>query len=64
MNFMKSFYNSLTNSYRPKIEFIKICQLKINPNLLGLSIILVIKKINIYLFISIKSINIQFNILY
>ena len=48
---MKSFYNSLTNSYRPKIEFIKICQLKINSNLLGLSIILVIeKKINIYLF--------------
>jgi hypothetical protein len=48
---MKSFYNSLTNSYRPKIDYIKICQLRFNSNLLGLSIILVIeKKINIYLF--------------
>ena len=51
MNFVKSFYNSLTNSYRPNIEFIKICHLKFNSNLLGLTIILVIeKKINIYLF--------------
>ena len=51
MNFVKSFYNSLTNSYRPNIEFIKICQLKFNSNLLGLTIFLVIeKKINIYLF--------------
>ena len=51
MNFVKSFYNSLTNSYRPNIEFVKICQLKINSNLLSLAIILVIeKKINIYLF--------------
>ena len=51
MNFVKSFYNSLTNSYRPNIEFVKICHLKINSNLLSLAIILVIeKKINIYLF--------------
>ena len=51
MNFVKSFYNSLTSSYRPNIEFIKICNLKINSNFLGLSIILVIeKKINVYLF--------------
>ena len=51
MNFVKSFYNSLTNSYRPNIEFIKICHLKINSNLLSLAIILVIeKRINIYLF--------------
>ena len=51
MNFVKSFYNSLTNSYRPNIEFVKICQLKINSNLISLVIILVIeKKINIYLF--------------
>ena len=51
MNFVKSFYNSLTNSYRPNIEFVKICYLKYNSNLLGLTIILVIeKKINIYLF--------------
>lgn len=50
MNFVKSFYNSLTNSYRPNIEFVKICHLKINSNLLSLAIILVIeKKINIYL---------------
>ena len=32
MNFVKSFYNSLTNSYRPNIEFIKICHLKFNSN--------------------------------
>ena len=51
MNFVKSFYNSLTNSYRPNIEFVKICHLKINSNLLSLAIFLVIeKKINIYLF--------------
>ena len=51
MNFVKSFYNSLTNSYRPNIEFIKICHLKINSNFLGISIILVIeKRINVYLF--------------
>ena len=51
MNFVKSFYNSITNSYRPNIEFIKICNLKFNSNFLGLTIILVIeKKINIYLF--------------
>ena len=51
MNFVKSFYNSLTNSYRPNIEFVKICHMKFNSNLLCLTIILVIeKKINIYLF--------------
>ena len=51
MNFVKSFYNSLTNSYRPNIEFIKICYLKFNTNFIGLTIIIVIeKKINIYLF--------------
>ena len=51
MNFVKSFYNSITNSYRPKIEFIKICHLKYSSKFLGLTIILMIeKKINIYLF--------------
>ena len=51
MNFVKSFYNSITNSYRPKVEFIKICYLKYNSKFLGLTIILMIdKRINIYLF--------------
>ena len=51
MNFVKSFYNSFTNSYRPNIEFVKICHIKFNSDLLSLTIVLVIeKKINIYLF--------------
>ena len=64
MNFVKSFYNSLTNSYRPNIEFVKICHLKINSNLLSLAIILVIEKKNKYIFISIKSFKFQFNLLH
>ena len=51
MNYVKSLYNTITNSYRPKIDFIKICHMKFDNNLIGLTIILVIeKKINIYLF--------------
>ena len=51
MNFVKSFYNSLTSTYRPNIDFIKICHLKFNSKFLGLTIILSYEnKINIYLF--------------
>ena len=51
MNFVKSFYNSLTNSYRPNIDFIKISYLKFTPDFIGLTIFISFEgKINIYLF--------------
>ena len=50
MNFVKSVYNSLTNTYRPNIDFIKICHLKFNSNFIGLTILFSYEsKINIYL---------------
>lgn len=50
MNFVKSVYNSLTNTYRPNIDFIKICHLKFYSNFIGLTILFSYEsKINIYL---------------
>ena len=50
MNFVKSVYYSLTNNYRPNIDFVKICSLKFNSNFTGEVIILSFdSKINIYL---------------
>lgn len=50
MNLVKSFYNSLANTNRPKIDFVKICQLKFNSNFTGQTIILYYEgKINLYL---------------
>ena len=50
MNFVKSVYYSLTNNYRPNIDFVKICSLKFNHNFTGQVIILSFdSKINIYL---------------
>ena len=50
MNYVKSVYNSLSNTSRPNINFIKICQLKFNSNFTGQTIILSHEgKISIYL---------------
>ena len=50
MNFVKSVYYSLTNNYRPNIDFVKISCLKFNHNFTGQVIILSFdSKINIYL---------------